>query len=156
HPPRHDPHGSGAREEEAQRADAAAGARRACLRGAGERGRQDAAGGAEGDGRGAAPRRVALGADRRRGACGRQLGRGALMPPTALRAVVIGEWMLLALLGLFFLVLALDLPVAIYAQDCWTRPITDGCYPWGGEGPAADAGWHYASKRNYLASGFYE
>ena len=40
HPPRHDPHGAGAGEGEAQRADAAAGARRTDVRGAGGRGRE--------------------------------------------------------------------------------------------------------------------
>ena len=42
HPPRHDPHGAGADEGQAQRADAAAGARRTDLRGAGGRSRGDA------------------------------------------------------------------------------------------------------------------
>ena len=45
HPPRHDPHGSRARQGQAQRADAAAGARRTDLRGAGRRSGQDHAGG---------------------------------------------------------------------------------------------------------------
>ena len=52
----------GAGEDEAQRADAAAGARRAGLRGAGGRGREDAAGGQAGDGRRADAGGVALGA----------------------------------------------------------------------------------------------
>ena len=45
HPPRHGAHGAGAGEGEALRADAAAGARRAGLRGAGRGGREDVAGG---------------------------------------------------------------------------------------------------------------
>ena len=49
-------------QEEAQRADAAAGARRAGVRGAGGRGRQDAAGGEGGDGGRAASGGVAVGA----------------------------------------------------------------------------------------------
>ena len=65
--------------EEAQRADAAAGARRAGVRGAGGRGREDLAGGQEGDGGRAAARRLALGAARGRRARGGQLGRGALV-----------------------------------------------------------------------------
>ncbi len=66
HPPRHDAHGCGARQEEAQRADAPAGARRARVRGAGRRSREDAAGGEGGDGRRAASGGVALGAARGR------------------------------------------------------------------------------------------
>ena len=51
HPPRHGPHRAGADEGQAQRADAAAGARRTDLRGAGGRGRRDAAGRQRRDGR---------------------------------------------------------------------------------------------------------
>ena len=69
HPPRHDPHGRGADEEKAQRADAAAGARRTGVRGAGRRSREDAAGGHQRDGRSAAAGAVALGAAAGRGAC---------------------------------------------------------------------------------------
>ena len=79
HPPRHDPRRAGAREGEAQGADAAAGARRIDLRGAGRRGRQDAADRQEGDGRrtdaGGVAARAAVGRSARRG----QLGRGALV-----------------------------------------------------------------------------
>jgi hypothetical protein len=62
---------------------------------------------------------------------------------------------LLSLFGLYLLILILDLPYAWYAENCSVRPIPQGCYPWGGEGPVADAGWRYGSKRNYLATGFY-
>ena len=72
------------------------------------------------------------------------------------RAVVICEWVLFSLLAVVFLVIALDLTSAMTAQNCQILPRAEGCYPWGGEGPAADAGWHYASKRNYLANSFYE
>ncbi len=78
HPPRHDPHRAGAREGQAARADAAAGARRADLRGAGERSekhhhhRQKRDGGCPASGDFAA--RAAAGRRPRR----RQLGRGAL------------------------------------------------------------------------------
>ena len=64
--------------EEAHRADAAAGARRAGVRGAGGEVDEDAAGGQEGDGRRAAAGGVALGAAAGRRARRRQLGRGAL------------------------------------------------------------------------------
>ena len=74
----------------------------------------------------------------------------------ARRVVVICEWVLVTLFGLLLLILILDLPSAWFAKNCFEQPIGgQGCYPWGGEGPAADAGWSYASKQNYLASGFY-
>ena len=68
HPPRHDPHGRCAGEEEAFGADAFAGARRTGLRSAGRGSGADAAGGQGGDGRRAAPRGLALGAAAGRGA----------------------------------------------------------------------------------------
>jgi len=73
----------------------------------------------------------------------------------ARRAIVVCEWVLIVLFGILLLISALDLPWAVSAQSCSVRPTPQGCYPWGGEGPAADAGWSYASKRNYLASGFF-
>jgi hypothetical protein len=72
----------------------------------------------------------------------------------ARKVVVICEWVLISFFGLFLLILVFDLPSAWNAQACRIQ-ITPNCYPWGGEGPAADAGWSYASKRNYLASGIY-
>ena len=67
----------------------------------------------------------------------------------ARRVVIICEWALLMLFGLLLLILILDLPDAWYAPNCFDPPIgRHGCYPWGGEGPVADAGWSYASKRN--------
>ena len=86
HPPRHDPHGAGAGEGEAQREDAAAGARRTDLRGAGGRGREDAAAREEGDGGRADAGGVALGAAVGRCARGAQLGRGALGSVTGFSA----------------------------------------------------------------------
>ena len=64
---------------EAVRADAAAGARRTRVRGARGRGREDAAGGEEGDGRGADAGALAGGAARGRRPRRAQLGRGALI-----------------------------------------------------------------------------
>ena len=87
HPPRHGAHRAGAGEGQAQRADAAAGARRADLRGAGGRGRQDPAGGQEGDGGRADAGGVALGAAVGRRPRRGQLGRGALRP----RRVVVAQ-----------------------------------------------------------------
>ena len=77
HPPRHDPHGGCTGREEALGADAAAGARRTDLRGAGRRGRGDAAGGAAHDAGRAVPGRGAVGAAAGRCTRGNQLGRGA-------------------------------------------------------------------------------
>ena len=75
---------------------------------------------------------------------------------TVRRVVIICEWMLLTLFGLLLLMLIFELPFAWDAHACSDPPIgRQGCYPWGGQGPAADAGWGYASKRNYLASGLY-
>ena len=86
HPPRHDPHRAGAGESQAQRADAAAGARRADLRGAGGGSRRHAADRQERDGGRAAPggrlARAAQGRRPRR----RQLGRGALICHSGARA----------------------------------------------------------------------
>ena len=59
HPPRHDPHARRAAGSEACRPDAAAGARRAGVRGAGPGGREDPAGGRPRDGICAAARRLA-------------------------------------------------------------------------------------------------
>ncbi len=64
--------------KETHRADAVAGARRARVRGARRRGRQDAAGRHRGDGRGADAGGVAVGAAACRGQGGAQLGRRAL------------------------------------------------------------------------------
>ena len=68
----------GAGEEEAQRADAAAGARRAGVRGAGGRSREDTAGGEGRDGRRADARARPLGAAAGRRTRRAKLGRGAL------------------------------------------------------------------------------
>ena len=40
---------------------------------------------------------------------------------------------------------------AAQANGCFPAPSEQGCYPWGGEGPAAD-GWNYESKEVYLKS----
>ena len=77
------------------------------------------------------------------------------MRPALLKALVVIEWVLLIFLALVALIFAMDLPTAWNAQNCFDRPITRNCYPWGGEGPVADAGWHYANKRNYLAWGIF-
>ena len=69
HPPRHDPHGRRAGQEKAQRANAAAGARRIGVRGARSRSRQNPAGGHQRDGRSTAAGAVAVGAAASRGAC---------------------------------------------------------------------------------------
>src|SRR5258705_504333 len=99
HPPRHDPDGRGARQEEAQRPDAPAGARRAGVRSAGGRGRQDAAGDHQGDGGGANAGALAVSAVAGRSESRPQLGRGALMRKVELRRL--GNVALLALpLGL--------------------------------------------------------
>ncbi len=78
HPPRDGPHGCRFGEEEARRADAVAGARRACVRSAGRRSRENAAGGHRGDGRRADAGGVIVGAAACRGQGGGQLGRRAL------------------------------------------------------------------------------
>src|SRR5262249_21295831 len=78
HPPRHGAHGGGAGESQALRADAAAGARRAGVRGARRRGGEHLAGGGESDGAGADAGALAFRAARGRGARRAQLGRGAL------------------------------------------------------------------------------
>jgi hypothetical protein len=59
---------------------------------------------------------------------------------------VAGSLFLIALLVLF----SHDLISAVSAQPC---PGSDGCYPWGAEGPAAGR-WSYDSKTNYLVRGF--
>src|SRR5262249_25913524 len=78
HPPRHGAHGGGAGESQALRADAAAGARRARVRGARGRGGEDLAGGGEGDGAGADAGALALGSAGGGGGRGAKWGRGAL------------------------------------------------------------------------------
>ena len=78
HPPRHGADRAGADQGEAQRQDAAPGARRADLRGARGRGREDAAGRQAGDGRRADAGGVAVGAVAGRRPRRAQLGRGAL------------------------------------------------------------------------------
>ena len=89
HPPRHDPHRAGARQGQAEGADAVAGARRADLRGAGGRGdrhhhhRQERDGGRAAPGGRAA--RAAAGRRPRR----RQLGRGALKRTGLLAALIV-------------------------------------------------------------------
>ena len=82
HPPRHDPHRAGADQGQAQRQDAAAGARRVDLRGARGRGREDPADRQAGDGRRADAGGVAVGAAAGRRPRRRQLGRGALFGPS--------------------------------------------------------------------------
>jgi hypothetical protein len=67
--------------------------------------------------------------------------------------LVVIEWTLIVLLSLGLLTLAIDFPGALYADPCLPRP-SQGCYPWGGEGPVAGL-WNYASKRNYLASSIF-
>ena len=66
HPPRHDPHGRRAREGQAIRADAPAGARRAGVRGTQGRGGKDPSGRDQGDGGRTAARHLAFGPDPRR------------------------------------------------------------------------------------------
>ena len=78
HPPRHDPHGAGARRRRAQRPHAAASARRARVRGARGRGRQDHGGGEGRDGEGAGAGAEAKGAAQGRRPRRRQLGSRAL------------------------------------------------------------------------------
>jgi hypothetical protein len=73
----------------------------------------------------------------------------------ARKIVVICEWVLISFFAIMFIFFAIDLADAWNAQGCWDRPTTSHCYPWGGEGPVADAGWSYATKRNYLASSIY-
>ncbi len=79
HPPRHGPHGGGARESQALGPDAPAGARRTGVRGAGRRGGGDAAGGDQGDDRGARAGDEAARAAAGRRTRGAELGRGALV-----------------------------------------------------------------------------
>ena len=81
HPPRHDAHGGRARQGQAQGADAAAGARRADLRGAGRRSGQNHADREERDGGRPAPGDLAARAAAGRRPRRRQLGRGALARP---------------------------------------------------------------------------
>jgi hypothetical protein len=72
------------------------------------------------------------------------------------RAVVICEWILISLFVFAFIMLLPELYGAWHAQPCSVKPITAGCYPWGmTEGPMEGPSWSYASKRNYLVSGFY-
>lgn len=70
------------------------------------------------------------------------------------RAVLIVEWVLIVSLAIYLAIILIDLPVAWNAEACWPHA-TNGCYPWGGEGPAADAGWDYSSKARYVASGLF-
>ena len=42
---------------------------------------------------------------------------------------------------------------AVTEQKCAVPGSGVGCYPWGNEGPVAGT-WRYASKANYLISGF--
>jgi hypothetical protein len=71
------------------------------------------------------------------------------------RAVVICEWILISLFVLVLIMSALDLPSAWHAQPCSVK-ITPNCYPWGWtEGPIGGPSWSYATKRNYLVSGFF-
>ena len=71
------------------------------------------------------------------------------------RAVIVGEWILIGGFAFLLVFLLLDLPSAWFAQPCSIRPSVPNCYPWGSEGPAADA-WNYSSKHTYLASVFYD
>jgi hypothetical protein len=66
------------------------------------------------------------------------------------RTAIVAEWLLIALFSVILLVILVDFPVAWNAQACSVQPVSDGCYPWGAEGPAADH-WHYASKQAYIA-----
>jgi hypothetical protein len=72
----------------------------------------------------------------------------------AARATLIAKRVLIASLAAYLAVVLIDLPSAWNAQACWPYA-TDGCYPWGGAGPAADAGWDYSSKARYVASGVF-
>ena len=67
------------------------------------------------------------------------------------RLSVVIQCTLIAMAALLLAMLTGDLIDAWNAPSCAER-IAANCYPWGGEGPAADAGWHYASKKNYLTS----
>ena len=69
------------------------------------------------------------------------------------RLVTIVEWALVILLSIELFVLLIDLSSAWNAQPCSSHS-NQGCYPWGGEGPVAGL-WHYASKRNYVASSIF-
>ena len=55
--------------------------------------------------------------------------------------------------ALFALLPAVEALSALFAQSCADYTGEAGCYPWGTEGPAAGS-WRYASKSNYLLSGF--
>jgi hypothetical protein len=71
----------------------------------------------------------------------------------ARRLLVFVEWALIILFSVTMLMLVIDLHGAWYAEPCWPRA-SQGCYPWGGEGPVAGS-WSYASKENYLVSSIF-
>ena len=70
------------------------------------------------------------------------------------RLVTIIEWALIVWLSIGLFVLLIDLLSAWNAEPCGPHA-NQGCYPWGGEGPVAGL-WHYASKRNYIASSIFD
>jgi len=75
-----------------------------------------------------------------------------MLPP---RLVAATGWLLVGIATVLLAVLLIDLSVAWNAPRCGAD-ITATCYPWGAEGPAADAGWHYTSRKNYLISSVFE
>src|SRR5262249_16374410 len=107
HPPRNDPHRARAAEGQARRKDAAASARRADLRGAGKGGRTHAPDHQERDAECAGSRSLIACAPPGRRTRRRQLGRGALSPPSSyLRFFLLGLALPRRAAGLAFAVLA--------------------------------------------------
>lgn len=69
------------------------------------------------------------------------------------RTLVAIEWVLIALLVFFVVLLPFDLVQAWFAEACPGR--ASSCYPWGREW-AAQFGWSYTSKAHYLVSGVFQ
>ena len=67
------------------------------------------------------------------------------------RAITIIEVMLFVYLCLGLILLIWDFPRAWEALPCSSPGAQADCYPWGAEGPAAEAGWGYKTKHNYIA-----
>jgi len=61
------------------------------------------------------------------------------------------EIILQLLLALVLMLFIFEYFRAAQANGCFPAPSEQGCYPWGGEGPAADS-WNYESKEVYLKS----
>ena len=61
-------------------------------------------------------------------------------------------WCFVSIFSLLALIVAADLYVAFEASPCRDVDAGPDCYPWGGEGPAAEY-WYYRSKSIYLATG---